>query len=284
MNLKKRRFNIEPLLRLIFLTAMFWIIPDFNSSGQIELLINPKFKILIFISVLILFIFFAYQLPNIFSEMRNEGGKISGVKYFIFLMMTVLLIIARYFPSSESSFDNLTKTKSYVIEMTDPGEDDIESDDRNVTSNDDFSGNIKEFQKPVNEYETTAQSKDIIFDDVNFMTLVDAIYQNIEGFSGKPVSIKGFVYNMKDLDEDHFVISRLLMVCCAADATVVGFICEKDGSEHNFKENDWYEIKGVVKKDMFSLYRQNGEMPVIKITSYRKIEKLDNPYVYQNLQ
>jgi putative membrane protein len=71
------------------------------------------------------------------------------------------------------------------------------------------------------------------------------------------------------------VLSRFLITHCVADASIIGFISELPEAS-SLKENTWIEVKGVLDTTNF-----NGtELPIIKITTWKKINEPKEPYLY----
>ncbi len=66
-----------------------------------------------------------------------------------------------------------------------------------------------------------------------------------EDFEGSSATITGTVYRDKRLSADSFYCYRLLMVCCAADATPAGVIV-KCPEASNLKKGTWVKVHGKV--------------------------------------
>ena len=55
---------------------------------------------------------------------------------------------------------------------------------------------------------------------------------------------------------------------------VVGFLCEYENAK-DFSNNAWVEITGEITKGNY-----HGDMPIIKITEIKKVDKPNEEYVY----
>ena len=55
---------------------------------------------------------------------------------------------------------------------------------------------------------------------------------------------------------------------------VVGFLCQTNLAK-NFTDNSWVEIEGEITKGDY-----HGEIPVIKITNIKQVNKPNDEYVY----
>jgi putative membrane protein len=71
------------------------------------------------------------------------------------------------------------------------------------------------------------------------------------------------------------VLSRFLITHCVADASIIGFLSEF--SEAPLLDNDtWIEAEGVLDVTTY-----NGtELPLIKITNWKKVKEPETPYLY----
>lgn len=119
------------------------------------------------------------------------------------------------------------------------------------------------------------QSSTIKMNDDIFSTYYDEIQTDIEKFKGREIELKGFVYKEEGLEQDQLVLSRFLITHCVADASIIGFISELPEAS-SLKENTWIEVKGVLDTTNF-----NGtELPIIKITTWKKINEPKEPYLY----
>jgi putative membrane protein len=99
-----------------------------------------------------------------------------------------------------------------------------------------------------------------------------------ENFIGKQVQITGFVYRDDKLGSNQFVLGRIGVSCCAADAIPVGVIIE-DLSAFKYANDTWLAITGTIDKTLY----KNKEVLMIKPT---QIEKSSVPstgfYVYRD--
>lgn len=120
-----------------------------------------------------------------------------------------------------------------------------------------------------------SQKSSIIMDDTMFSSYYDEIIKDIKKFKGKKIELRGFVYKEKGLTQDQLVISRFLISHCVADASMIGFLSEITEAS-KIEEDTWIEVKGVL-----DITTYNGtELPVIKITNWKKINVPAEPYLY----
>ncbi|MBP1992503.1 TIGR03943 family putative permease subunit [Paenibacillus eucommiae] len=108
-----------------------------------------------------------------------------------------------------------------------------------------------------------------------FMELLTAVDLFKDNFVGKAMEIEGFVYREDNMGPNQFVVSRLAMQCCSADAEPYGVLVESSLAT-GFLKDTWVKIKGTIGKTTYN------EMEIMKLDAVRieKIEKSETPYVY----
>lgn len=107
---------------------------------------------------------------------------------------------------------------------------------------------------------------------LELLTMLDMYKEN---FIGRHIEISGFVYREDDMGANEFVVSRMAMQCCSADATPYGFLVQS--SMGPTLENDtWISMTGTLST---SAYRDN-EIIRLEATEVRTIEPPADPYVY----
>ncbi|MDO5725730.1 MAG: TIGR03943 family protein [Tissierellia bacterium] len=114
-----------------------------------------------------------------------------------------------------------------------------------------------------------------------FKKAMTDISKNLDSLVGKEIKLDGFVYRDETIPKDQFVIARLLVVCCTADAQTVGFQCKTEDAK-NFKDGKWYLIEGVLditeRENIFT--KELVKVPLINIKNYQEIKKPQNEYIY----
>lgn len=117
----------------------------------------------------------------------------------------------------------------------------------------------------------------------------DTIHVNTEGylemltmldmysdhFKGKTIVISGFIYREDDMGKDEFVVSRMAMQCCSADATPYGFLVRSDKGS-SLKNDTWITMTGTLST---TEYRGN-EIIRLEATTIQVIPAPEDPYVY----
>lgn len=128
------------------------------------------------------------------------------------------------------------------------------------------------------EYDFSSPYFDII--DANYNDLSNYItyyYNRVSKFVGKTIRVKGMA--IKDLQmysDDYFMIGKLSISCCAADASYSGFIVKYDQSK--IKKGGWYQVEGVLEQ---GTNISGEETIIIKAINIKEISsKGEEQYVY----
>jgi putative membrane protein len=108
-----------------------------------------------------------------------------------------------------------------------------------------------------------------------FMELLTAIDMYIDNFVGKTMQISGFVYREPDMPPNQFIVSRLAMQCCSADAFPYGILVESDQAK-NYVNDTWVNITGTIGK---TTYNEN-EIMKLDAEQIETIKAPETPYVY----
>jgi uncharacterized repeat protein (TIGR03943 family) len=102
------------------------------------------------------------------------------------------------------------------------------------------------------------------------------VYPEPDAYADQPVKVSGFVVHMPDWPEDHFMISRFVLTCCAADAYPVGLPVALPAGEPLPKPDTWLEVSGTMQTGTLSDKRQL----VIGTPTITEIPEPRNPYEY----
>lgn len=107
-----------------------------------------------------------------------------------------------------------------------------------------------------------------------YTNVLKSVYENIDTYIGQKICFSGYVYRNLDFAENQFVLARDMLVDGSNKTLIVGFLCScKEANE--FPDNTWVEICGEISKGNY-----HGEIPMIKVTSIKQIDKPENEFTY----
>lgn len=246
-----KRFNINELVWFIILASFAYYIYELFNTGKIEIYMHPRMFRYIFFSFVIFILLAIFQIRKIFTYSKSRKIKLG---YIIFIVPLFLALAVN--PNSLGT--QIVSNKGFSI--------------INYEKN--------SLQPSIN---ANSYSKDNYYDaeGEEFKKILINTYENLDEMLGKEVELSGFVYREPDSNENRFVISRLALSCCAADAQIAGLLCEWDESS-KLKDNEWIKVTGMINSTTYHNENTNKEeiMPLIEVTKTESIEAPKNQYIY----
>jgi putative membrane protein len=254
-----KKININELIWFIILASFAYYIYGLFNTQKINTYMHPKmFKYVLF-SLGVFILLSIFQFRRIFIYEQNKRIK-PGYIIFIIPLLLAFIVNPENLSAKVVSNKNINIVNSNLDNKEKPAIDDEEIQlDMNIdTSADYYSAHGEKF-------------KDTMM----------ILYENLDEMIDEEVELSGFVYRESDFSEERFVIARLLMSCCAADAQVAGLLCEWDG-DNKPQDNEWIKIMGRVESTIYynEYTHEEGEVALIKITKVEVIEPPKDQYIY----
>ncbi len=111
-----------------------------------------------------------------------------------------------------------------------------------------------------------------------YMETLATVNMYLDNYISKQIRISGFVYHMDNLEPNQYVLGRLGVSCCAADAIPVGVVVQ--GAEPMKLGNDsWVSVKGTIAETKVG----NQNVLLIHAAETEKIKKPKTGfYVYRD--
>ncbi|WP_234124109.1 TIGR03943 family putative permease subunit [Clostridium hydrogenum] len=228
----------------IFLIGFSYYMYYLISSKKLYLFIHPKMTNYIIFSMVVLFVLSLLELKKILFNKKHTTS--------VSIIFFVPLILA-YIINPQGLNSNIAANKGITSN--------IYSTEKDVTSN--------------------KISNLITLTDSNFSDMTNEISYNLNKYKGKEITISGFVYKDEHFPKNTFAISRMLIVCCAADAEITGLACRIKGNV-DLKNNEWISVTGTINsvENFDKNYSDQKIIPIIDVTSEKNISKPKNPYIY----
>jgi putative membrane protein len=279
----KKKLNLNELIWFVILVAFTCYFYMNISTGKITLFVHPKMVKYVKFAVEFFIVLAIFQGRNIFSDKKSKPLKIG---YFMFLIPLTLGILLR---SGEISIDTvinkgfsltsqlkINTLKHKHTTLTDASE---QCDHDEKHDHDDYKPNV-----PLNNALESLQlvkGGTIVMTNKDFIKNYEDIYGNSCKYVGRVINMKGFIYKQKDLKEDEFILSRILVSCCMADASLVGLLCDYKG-ERVFTEGEFISIEGILGEREYKDTKSGVAVviPIIQVTELEKVDKLSNEYIY----
>ncbi|HWR42875.1 TIGR03943 family putative permease subunit [Sporomusa sp.] len=125
--------------------------------------------------------------------------------------------------------------------------------------------------------ETLAKAPLIQVTDINFTEVMFEVNSFPNDYVGKEIEITGFVLKDATMTPTHFALARYVIVCCSADASPYGLVCNYTTTD--YPADTWLTIRGTIQLEK----QQNKNLAVVNVTTARSVPKPARPYIYPSM-
>lgn len=283
-----KKINIGELCWWLLIGALSLVIGKLLIFDELRFYLHPKMTKFVVAAEIILLILFVYQQTKLFKQTEN-AFKIK-IGYFLFLLPMFMLILAG--DASAVIFTNRTvnlnslaqdqtallteqKNKEVVEKKAEPAAETAVSSAYDALPPGEMNAPDPGATDPTdpNADSVAAAAED---EDPFLKTLF-----SLDEKGGQEIVLEGFVYKSEFFGKNELLVSRMLVTCCAADATLMGIVASTPMAQ-DFADNDWIRVKGVTQKGL-AKNPMNGEEEsklILQVKEIEKIEPLETPYVY----
>jgi uncharacterized repeat protein (TIGR03943 family) len=101
--------------------------------------------------------------------------------------------------------------------------------------------------------------------------------ENVDPYLGEQASVVGFVYFDDRLPNGRFLVSRIILSCCAADGYAVGMIVDWPQAA-SLEQDAWVRVTGSVEKGYFADDPQ--ALPLIRAEMVEIVPQPEQPYLF----
>ena len=241
--------NKENLIKIIILSGFTFFFVSLIKSKEILHFIHPRLLLPIKFSIVLMII---TCIVYFFTMGKTDRRPINYKSYIIFIIPLLIILIANIggdFEGSEHEH-NHEHNHSHPI-VTEEGADIL------------------------NKVEICEEGI-IELNNDNYFNILQEISSNFEKYEGRKISLEGFVYKNEDFQNKEFVCGRYLMVCCASDMQIVGFLC-KDNSNKVYNSDSWVKVTGTLKKNEDP---SSSDSKYIEVESSENIKAPKEQYIY----
>jgi putative membrane protein len=279
----KKKLNLNELVWFLILLGFTCYFYNVINTDRITSFVHPKMVKYVKFALYFFIILVAFQGKNIFNNKKSKSLKIGYIMFLIPLTLGILLksegvsaenVIRKGFSLTSQSKINILKHKHITLA---DGTELCEHDEKDVHPTENANILLK------NSLENMGQIKGEILhiDNENFINTYEDIYGNSQNYVGRDVSMKGFIYRQQGLYKDEFILSRIAVSCCMADAQLMGILCDYN-QEEILPEGIWVSIEGTLGQREY-VDPKSGEINMIPMIIVNKIEKDNNQkneYIY----
>ena len=287
------RRSVE-VLWLLVLAAMAFVTGLLLFSGDILLYLAPRMLPIAWFGFAMLCILAIFQLARLIRTQRQEFGKAARLYSLMFLIPLIL-------------FATVTPNEATAVTLTNPGVKVAGATQAAATPKPSRTpeatavpGTADAGQETLAAYETPevtpepTPAPEVATEDVAALTpctlteegeaaadnFSNYVYTPIEELEGQRITLYGFVYKDNAFPDGTILVSRMLMTCCAADTSLVGFHVRVENTG-DFENDEWIQVTGTVKAFEMEYEGDTYTMPVLTDgTIIRRSVPAGDPYIY----
>lgn len=279
-----KRFNKEEWVWFLLLAGWSLYLLYLLTKGEIVSFINPKRIPLMWGTLLGMMLLTFYQSTKLFTIPSRNTQLHSYIPMGIVLVCGIFVLTTK----ESDRLPSLQAQKSLTIASKKENSKFLnEAVENNTAIKSEAIANLTVPDNenaadipPDREQDVQVMASDeIVLDNENYTKIITDIEQNPEEYIGKKIRLEGFVYRDPQFNSDDFVIARMFMLCCAADAQITGLMATWDKSDR-LEDEQWLRVQGILKTKEYEIDGQKNLIPIIQIETANKLPTPDNQYVY----
>ena len=283
------RRSVE-VLWLLVLCALAFVTGLLLFSGDIALYLAPRMYPVAWFGFGMLCLLAGFQLMRLIKARRRDFGKKTRLYSLVFLIPLVLFATTPPTQDTAMSLTNpglqIVGAEQAVTQTPEPESTETPAAQASelplITSGPAAAPEATEM--PVAAAADAADLMPCVLTDeageVPADTFGDYIYVPVEELQGQRISLYGFVYKDDAFPEGTLLVSRMLMTCCAADTSLVGFHVRVEDAAA-FENDEWIEVTGTVQAFKIDYEGETYTMPILTDGEIRhRNAPLGDPYIY----
>ena len=225
------------IILLTLAAVMAWAL----ISGNILLFLAPRMVPMVWFGFGVLAVLSVFQGIELLRSLRNGQQEDKGnLGMLLFLIPILLILTASPNAAAPGALPNQT------VRLANPSD---------TSASAPVSG------------DTAGDPPCVLVDELAFFNpdadhFAEYLGQTVEELDGRTLTLYGFVYKDESFAEDMVLVSRLMITCCAADASIVGFHVQVDPAI-DLQRNDWIRVTGTIKTKNLLYYDAYHDFPVL---------------------
>lgn len=236
--MSNRQFNLQVFAEILCYILFSVLIAYLIISGKYLSYVTPRTRPYLIFSIVVMFFWIVFALKNLFKAQYKKHIA----HCFVVLVPLLLLILPHgtYTSTSGNTYlANTAKLKAQNEQIY--GQPSVPALDPNLPDDEYvaqtvFSGNIS-----LHGYNKDA--KTITISDDDYFLWISELITYPETFDGFTLRLKGFVYRDDSFANGTFMPSRMVMMCCVADAMPGGLVTYYSGSDA-LEDYSWVQVTG----------------------------------------
>ncbi|MEB9946112.1 TIGR03943 family protein [Bacillus cereus] len=280
-------------IRGIILIGLAMLLFKLLVTGNIYNFIAPKMIKFTYIAFVVILIFGIVQVwgdgrekQHDYNCCKHHTTSKSGIKSFFVYVLFVVPIVSAFLLGSVTIDGSLAgkrgmnqSVQARSLERNEKEGKQVKFDEREVLVDSEETSNLATTYKTEEQViKSMLGQRKLQVKDKDYVQTMNVIGQNVNWFKGKEITFLGFIYKDKDVRGNKAVVARYGITCCIADASVWGMIVTGQNVE-KIPEETWVKITGLLDETTY----KGTVFPLVKVNKIEKINKPNEPYVYDAL-
>ena len=247
-------FHGDAMLRSLILAGFIFLLITLDSADELLFYIHPRFLLPAQLSAAVLAFFLLIQAWQALFSRGHHAHCGCGHDHscrWLYIPFLFFLCIAFAFPTTSLSA-SLVANKGLNSRLGLPSSLRAETGDT-----------------------AAIRQTHIQLTDANYVDVISKLIDNPTAYAGKEITMTGFVYREPSFTPSQVALVRYAVVCCSADASPFGLLCEFD-SAGQYPADTWLTLHGTITEIQYHTVR----IPIIKTLSVTPANKPKSPYVY----
>lgn len=214
-------------------------------SGQVRAFLHPRMTAPLVVGAVLSLV----MVPVLIASLRHAGGMGGLDRGFLIFLLPILAAGAAY-----GSGAGLAVSDLKIEALLDPSAQAAASPGK---------GKPEGFVLP----------GDGAIADGDLIALYRSVLQTPARYVGSDIEFTAMVFAHPGLSSHRFIAARPVMWCCAADATLVGFLVQT-AAPQAFPEQSWVRVRGRIDNERL------GALPVLQARQVALTEAPDLPFLF----
>lgn len=280
------------MIRVIILFGFTYLFLHLHLTGDISKYINMRYSYLSFSMIFILGFLSVYQLYKWNTESKkgheDHHEELFGhdhshemdkwwKKAITYGLLCFPLFTGIFLPIATLD-STIVKAKGFHFSLIDNDQDQY-ANHQILRPNTSLYYASDAYQKMLaSDLKKYGAPKSLYLNDDNFLRALETVYNYPGSFTGKKISIMGFVYHGDSLEKNQLFLFRFGIIHCIADAGVFGMMAEFP-HDVDYKDDQWIRVEGTLSTVYYQPFKQT--IPYLKVTTWHTVKKPKSPYVYR---
>ena len=256
----------KELLWFCILFALILVMAYLLISGEVLLFLAPRMVPMVWFGLIVLIILNIYQAFHIVRSARDRQAKGPFKAGMLLFFVPVLLILT--VPPDSGTTGSLPNQNVQMISLATQSEAAAQpADAKQAEPTADSPDATLAPVQSISMEEIAGLPACTLMDETAFFNseaddFREYLYQSIDELVGKTITVYGFVYEDETFPANTVLVARMMISCCAADASIVGFHVKLDGAT-DLEKNEWIRVTGTVRSFSMPYYGTTYDFPIL---------------------